>query len=1122
MEARLGGILFTSKFDSGNLARIERVHGDDDDSGNHRIGDFTATPDYEFNLWTKPDCDGTEYQNGNRSWFHFAVKGCPMNKLVKFNIMNMNRQGKLYNQGMAPVVKVLPQKPRWERIRDRPVCETVDGQFIMAFTYRFEYRYSTVYFAFCYPFSYTECQNMLEELDQQFNHCQEAGTPSSLDSIYYHRELLCHSLDGLRVDLLTVSSYHGITDNHEPRLEKLFPDMTTTRARRFEGKRVYFLSSRVHPGETPASFVFNGFLDFILRSKDPRSQQLRRQYVFKMVPLLNPDGVQRGHYRTDQRGVNLNRMYTNPDFGFHPSVYAAKSIVIHHHKHSRVINEPNSEPAVDDSKSRASCQKSNGTSEDVQPATGEKKNCNSPLGVEQVDNDDMTSSNSKPNAITIVYEGNGSGSLGRTPQSSLEDFESSETDHGPRCRSSHSTVRTDSGPSERTVDVESDDDDDDLCHGMDKLSLLTTTATGTNSNNSNSVDSLSIPWHESGIAFYVDLHGHASKRGCFIYGNHLRDEEKQVENVLFPKLISLNSSHFDFDGCNFSEKNMYTKDKRDGMSKEGSGRVAMLKSTGIVHSYTLECNYNTGRFMNSLAPACMDDGRATPPQVAGFPPKYSIAHFEDVGRALAVAALDFTDSNPWSRIASTEYNSVHGIRAWVQRYLRSMRGAPSLPKKMSRVASKTSSLVATATSRHNLNMVSRPRLVAGDTRAVAFGRRVTPRPSGSPVKKSSVSKNLGPVRETKASIERKKKITSNQPTVSSNSKTKATHSVSSKSFEKPITPSLQNKSHPPGISSKQQDKDLVSLPLTHKPPNASLSIIRARSGSRIGRDQQTRGDQFVTKKIENVRNAKNLNEEKERAFEEDSSVVQGLLNHMVVQVLEQRPDSAMAGQFGLNREKSHLGSVNVLQRPHSAFALRNTYQHINRLTQWPMSKVVMQVPQMTTPLINPVGGGSTHHKDQSMFRSFIQRKNSNLQMRHGKTNNTKQEPAQSNVLPKHPKKSSVPKRRSLSHSPNRKQSHLIHKPKMKNQEQHSQSQEDKLYNTGYMDRIIQQRLLNSSLSDPHPGDSVYPNLTCKSLEPSPSSASLRSLHDMKRILKLVSPTPGTVHPRRLPALDKSW
>lgn len=57
----------------------------------------------------------------------------------------------------------------------------------------------------------------------------------------------------------------------------------------------------------------------------------------------------------------------------------------------------------------------------------------------------------------------------------------------------------------------------------------------------------------------------------------------QVENMLFPKLISLNSPHFDFMGCNFSEKNMYARDKRDGQSKEGSGRVAVYKALGIIH-----------------------------------------------------------------------------------------------------------------------------------------------------------------------------------------------------------------------------------------------------------------------------------------------------------------------------------------------------------------------------------------------------------------------------------------------------------------------------------------------------------------------------------------------------------
>lgn len=34
--------------------------------------------------------------------------------------------------------------------------------------------------------------------------------------------------------------------------------------------------------------------------------------------------------------------------------------------------------------------------------------------------------------------------------------------------------------------------------------------------------------------------------------------------------------------------------------------------------------------MNSVPPAFNDDGRATPPPMAGFPPKYTQAHYEDV------------------------------------------------------------------------------------------------------------------------------------------------------------------------------------------------------------------------------------------------------------------------------------------------------------------------------------------------------------------------------------------------------------------------------------------------------------------------------------------------------------
>ena len=58
-----------------------------------------------------------------------------------------------------------------------------------------------------------------------------------------------------------------------------------------------------------------------------------------MIPLLNPDGVFRGHYRTDQKGVNLNRVYLNPEFENHAPIYASRSLVLFYHHYYRVRNE---------------------------------------------------------------------------------------------------------------------------------------------------------------------------------------------------------------------------------------------------------------------------------------------------------------------------------------------------------------------------------------------------------------------------------------------------------------------------------------------------------------------------------------------------------------------------------------------------------------------------------------------------------------------------------------------------------------------------------------------------------------------------------------------------------------
>ena len=149
METKIGPLTFFSNFDSGNLARVERVKRDtnltcetniasaqsqnaavspsaalpaQNNSGTN-LGTLSPVPDFEYNLWTLADCAGTSYENSNRTWFYFGVKGCQPSKLVKFTIMNMNKQGKLYNQGMTPLVKVLPGRNKWERIRERPSHE---------------------------------------------------------------------------------------------------------------------------------------------------------------------------------------------------------------------------------------------------------------------------------------------------------------------------------------------------------------------------------------------------------------------------------------------------------------------------------------------------------------------------------------------------------------------------------------------------------------------------------------------------------------------------------------------------------------------------------------------------------------------------------------------------------------------------------------------------------------------------------------------------------------------------------------------------------------------------------------------------------------------------------------
>jgi murein tripeptide amidase MpaA len=91
-------------------------------------------------------------------------------------------------------------------------------------------------------------------------------------------------------------------------------------------KKAIVLTSRVHPGETMASHIIEYIIDFLL-SNNPTAKSLRDNFVFKIVPMLNIDGVIVGNYRCNLSGSDLNRQWIEPSKKSHPTIYYTKQLI---------------------------------------------------------------------------------------------------------------------------------------------------------------------------------------------------------------------------------------------------------------------------------------------------------------------------------------------------------------------------------------------------------------------------------------------------------------------------------------------------------------------------------------------------------------------------------------------------------------------------------------------------------------------------------------------------------------------------------------------------------------------------------------------------------------------------
>jgi murein tripeptide amidase MpaA len=63
---------------------------------------------------------------------------------------------------------------------------------------------------------------------------------------------------------------------------------------------------------------------------------LRDKYIFKVIPMINPDGVVLGNYRLSYSGNDLNRKWRDTSSRLHPEVYYTKKMLMNLNKTNKI------------------------------------------------------------------------------------------------------------------------------------------------------------------------------------------------------------------------------------------------------------------------------------------------------------------------------------------------------------------------------------------------------------------------------------------------------------------------------------------------------------------------------------------------------------------------------------------------------------------------------------------------------------------------------------------------------------------------------------------------------------------------------------------------------------------
>ncbi|XP_063769851.1 cytosolic carboxypeptidase 1 isoform X1 [Pseudophryne corroboree] len=289
---------FNSKFESGNLRKVIQIRKN------------------EYDLILNSDINSNHYHQ----WFYFEVGGMKTNTAYRFNIINCEKSNSQFNYGMQPLMyslqEALISRPWWKRV-GTDICYyknhfsrssiATGGQkgksyYTLTFTVMFSHKDDVCYFAYHYPYTYSTLKMHLQKLE--FLHNPQ--------KIYYRHDVLCDTLGGNGCPVVTITAMPE--SNYYEHVYQ------------FRNRPYIFLTSRVHPGETNASWVMKGTLEYLMGNSS-NARNLREAFIFKIIPMLNPDGVINGNHRCSLSGEDLNRQWQNPNVDLHPTIYHTKGLL---------------------------------------------------------------------------------------------------------------------------------------------------------------------------------------------------------------------------------------------------------------------------------------------------------------------------------------------------------------------------------------------------------------------------------------------------------------------------------------------------------------------------------------------------------------------------------------------------------------------------------------------------------------------------------------------------------------------------------------------------------------------------------------------------------------------------